>query len=59
MMLNLLIFFTAMSNIGLRNHQFKLYTPQAHLEIRKKLACRVIDEWNIALLYITDIQKTS
>jgi len=39
-------FFT-MSNTGLRGHEFKLYKPQAHLDIRKKFfSVRVIDTWN-------------
>ena len=36
-----------MSITGLRGHEFKLYKPQAHLEIRKNFfTVRVIDEWN-------------
>jgi len=44
-MLKLLIFFILLS--GLRGHEFKLYKPQAHLDIRKNFfTVRVIDEWN-------------
>jgi len=39
-------FFT-MSSTGLRGHKYKLYKPQAHLDIRKNFfSVRVIDEWN-------------
>ena len=39
-------FFTLWST-GLRGHEFKLYKPQAHLDIRKIFfTVRVIDEWN-------------
>ena len=36
-----------MSSTGLRGHKYKLYKPQAHLDIRKNFfSVRVIDEWN-------------
>ena len=45
MMLNLLNF--SLSNTGRRGHEFKLYKPQARLDIRKNFfTVRVIDEWN-------------
>jgi len=42
-------FFT-MSSTGLRGHKYKLYKPQAHLDIRKNFfSVRVIDERNSSL----------
>jgi len=39
-------FFT-LSSTGLKGHKYKLYEPQAHLDIRKNFfSVRVIDEWN-------------
>jgi len=36
-----------MTSTGLRGHKYKLYKPQAHLDIRKNFfSVRVIDEWN-------------
>jgi len=45
MMLNLLIFHYV--KYWARGHKYKLYKPQAHLDIRKNFfSVRVIDEWN-------------